>query len=49
MFSDITEAEEFWRTLWEENESGDEISEWFEEVEIAFSERVPIYQKRLEA
>ena len=23
VFSDITEAEEFWRTLWEENGSGD--------------------------
>ena len=41
VFSDIAEAEGFWRTLWEESGSGDENAEWLEEVEIAFSGRVP--------
>ncbi|PFX17665.1 hypothetical protein AWC38_SpisGene17993 [Stylophora pistillata] len=31
VFSDITEAEGFWRALWEENGSGDENTEWLEE------------------
>ena len=41
MFSDIAEAEEFWRALWEESGSGHKNAEWLEEVEIAFIEHVP--------
>ena len=41
VFSDIVEAEGFWRKLWEERGTGDENAEWFKEIELAISHRVP--------
>ena len=41
MFEDIGEAEGFWRSLWEEQGSGDENAEWLKEIEEAIRQRVP--------
>ena len=41
VFSDIVEAEGFWRRLWEERGTGDENAEWLKEIELAISQRVP--------
>ena len=37
VFSDIVEAEGFWRRLWEERGTGDENAEWLKEIELAIS------------
>ena len=42
VFSDIVEAEGFWRRLWEERGTGDENAEWLKEIELAISQRVPL-------
>ena len=42
MFSDIVEAEGFWRRLWEKRGTGDENAEWLKEIELAISQRVPL-------
>ena len=34
VFSDIVEAEGFWRRLWEERGTGDENAEWLKEIEL---------------
>ncbi|KAK2570691.1 hypothetical protein P5673_004379 [Acropora cervicornis] len=39
VFSDIVEAEGFWRRLWEERGTGDENAEWLKEIELAISQR----------
>ena len=41
VFSDIVEAEGFWRKLWEESGNEDENTEWLKEIEFAISQRVP--------
>ena len=41
MFEDIGEAEGFWRSLWEEQGSGNENAEWLKEIEEAIRQRVP--------
>ena len=42
VFSDIVEAEGFWRRLWEERGTGDENAEWLKEIELAISQHVPL-------
>jgi len=41
VFSDIVEAEGFWRKLWEERGTGDKNAEWLKEIELAISQHVP--------
>ena len=41
VFSDIVEAEGFWRRLWEKRVTGDENAEWLKDIELAISQRVP--------
>ncbi|XP_068750863.1 uncharacterized protein [Montipora capricornis] len=41
MFEDIGEPEGFWRTLWEEQGSGDENAGWLKEIEEGIRQRVP--------
>ena len=41
MFEDIGEAEGFWRSLWEEQGSGDENAERLKEIEEVIRQRVP--------
>ena len=41
MFEDIGQAKGFWRSLWEEQGSGDENTEWLKEIEEAICQRVP--------
>ena len=40
MFSDIVEAEGFWRRLSEERGTGAENAQWLNEIELAISQRV---------
>ena len=41
MFNYIEEASEFWKTLWETEETGDRNAAWLEEIRSAIHSRVP--------